>query len=400
MDDSMGLSRRRFMSLAAAAPLAYAVGFPGSAPAGQRHRHAHLRLQPVSGSKVKVFDSADNTGFGAVTSIQNFADVTLVRRDRRWHMIAASSDQVSGRIELFSATLPQGAPLSATGWRIDTVPGDPTTAKRLLPLSPEGAWDSLGGRHCPSYVRGWDPSLRRGRGGWEERIYYAGATERPYGPFAIGYARWDGEQWVPGPDQPVLTATEPWESPVGAFGGVFEPNLVYDRGKWRAWYAAGPPDDDGHMPHGYAESVDGRTGWRKKVYWPSEREIFDNQVIRVDRHRHHRGRGGEDHFEALFAHMPALKYEPTPDWGIWWQHGSRPYDDPDRWSEPVQLVATGDGTPWHANALWKPALTYSDVDPHKAFLFFDGGYFQGEEFFYPLGCIECVVDVNGGSAMS
>jgi hypothetical protein len=41
------------------------------------------------------------------------------------------------------------------------------------------AWDLKGGRHCPSYVRGWDPD----RGIWVERIYYAGGAANVWDPY-------------------------------------------------------------------------------------------------------------------------------------------------------------------------------------------------------------------------
>jgi hypothetical protein len=36
-----------------------------------------------------------------------------------------------------------------------------------------GLVDGKGGRHCPSYVKGWEPT----KGEWVERIYYAGAAD-------------------------------------------------------------------------------------------------------------------------------------------------------------------------------------------------------------------------------
>jgi hypothetical protein len=346
---------------------------------------------------VKVFDATDGTGFGKVTNLDTFADATIVRRGDRWFMYAAGSTPETGRISLWSASLPKGAPLSATGWQIETVPGDPTRAMLLAPDAADAEWDGLGGRHCPSYVKGWDPAKNGGRGGWEERIYYAGSTPSPGGPYSIGYIAFDGQKWVvPPAGQPVFQASAPWESNSGRYAGVYEPNLVYQGGKWRMWYVAGPPNANGQMPHGYAESVDGRTNWqRRKIYWPPEMDVFDNAVIeaRDQRRRFHSRGQGSPHFEAMVARF-GLSFAPEDDWGLWWQRASRPYDDPAKWSEPVQLVRANDGTPWHALGIWKPTFQYSDADPGRAFVFFDGGFMDPASGRpnYALGCLECVVD--------
>jgi hypothetical protein len=52
------------------------------------------------------------------------------------------------------------------------------------------AWDLKGGRHCPAYLKGWDPD----RGVWVERIYYAGGANHVWGPYTIGYLEWNGSQ--------------------------------------------------------------------------------------------------------------------------------------------------------------------------------------------------------------
>ena len=110
------------------------------------------------------------------------------------------------------------------------------------------AWDLKGGRHCPAYVRGWDPQ----RKAWVERIYYAGGASDVWGPYTIGYLEWDGDQWVDQP-APAFTANEDWER-----GSVYEPNLIYHDGKWKMWYVAGSNQED-YIVHGYSESPDGRT---------------------------------------------------------------------------------------------------------------------------------------------
>lgn len=122
-----------------------------------------------------------------------------------------------------------------------------------------------GGRHCPSYVKGWDPTRRA----WVERIYYAGAAENLWGPYTIGFLEWAGDQWT---DQrePAFAAKEDWEH-----GSVYEPNLIFHDGKWKMWYVAGS-NQENYLVQGYAESADGRTGWTKHaVFAPPEMKMFD-----------------------------------------------------------------------------------------------------------------------------
>jgi len=111
------------------------------------------------------------------------------------------------------------------------------------------AWDLKGGRHCPSYVKGWDPTRRAE----VERIYYAGGAANVWGPYTIGYLEWNGTKWV---DQsaPVFVANEEWEH-----GSVYEPNLIYNDGKWKMWYVAGSNQEDYFCP-----------GLLRKRRWPHE----------------------------------------------------------------------------------------------------------------------------------
>ena len=379
------ISRRQFVgtaATAAAAPALQSLTSPIEAVARAGEAKGGPRLVPIE--KVKVFDPTDGTGMGAVKNIGPPQDVTLIRRGNQWQMYCGARNK-ERRLSVYSATLPPGAPLSATGWTITTVPGDPTTAAMLIPDVPveqTAAWDYR--RHNSSYVRGWDPDLNGGQGGWEERLYYTGDSALKLNSYAIGYFAWNGSDWVRR-DAPVMTPTEPWESPEGTFAGVYEPNVIYHRGKWRMWYVIGPPDAEQRMAHGYAESRDGRTWTGKRIYWPIEENIFDNQVLSVRRH----GRGSRVGFEACFARF-GLSLTPEPGWGLFWQHAPHPFDEPRKWSEPQQLVDAADGTPWHAAGVWTPSLHYSDADPERAFVFFNGGYSTAT--FPPaftLGCVEC-----------
>src|SRR6476659_6763975 len=130
--------------------------------------------------ETKVFDPAD--GFAPLTDPVEVTDPTIVKRGNRWWMYVAT--EVDGRpgIQLASAALPEAAPLSATGWRLTPDPGDPQKLA-VLPQEQSASWDLGGGRHCPSYVKGWDPDA----GARVERIYYAGAAKDLWGPYAIGY---------------------------------------------------------------------------------------------------------------------------------------------------------------------------------------------------------------------
>ncbi len=120
-------------------------------------------------------------------------------------------------------------------------------------------------------MKGWDPQ----RGGWVERIYYAGGAENVWGPYTIGYLEWDGARWVDQPE-PVFVANEEWER-----GSVYEPNLVYADGKWKMWYVAGSNQAD-YIVQGVAESEDGRTGWSKhQIFFPPEEKVFDFCVVAV-----------------------------------------------------------------------------------------------------------------------
>lgn len=156
---------------------------------------------------------------------------------------------------------------------------------------------SMGGRHCPSYVRGWDPH----KDAWVERIYYAGSAENLWGPYTIGFLEWDGEQWQEQPE-PAFGASEDWEH-----GSVYEPNLVYHEGKWKLWYVAGSNHED-YLVHGYSESTDGRSGWtHHTVFATPEMKMFDFCVRERD--------GG---FEAVFARVWMGRGEMPPETGLWW----------------------------------------------------------------------------------
>jgi len=127
-------------------------------------------------TKLKIFDPKD--GFGAITNIRTFTDSSICKRGNRWWMVAGGFEVRKGTILLLSASLPPGTPLSAKGWAIATLPGDPTTAAALVPPSPKGHWEGAGGMHCPSYVRGWDPAANGNAGAWRERICYGDRWSR------------------------------------------------------------------------------------------------------------------------------------------------------------------------------------------------------------------------------
>ena len=307
--------------------------------------------------ETKIFDPAD--GFAPLRDVQEVTDSTVVKRNGRWWMYLAG--QVATReIQLFSACLPEGAPLGANGWTLTADPHDPHKIAILGGQSASRTWDAKGGRHCPSYVRGWDPE----RGDWVERLYYAGAAASPWGPYTIGYLEWDGSGWV---DQaaPVFVANQDWER-----ASVYEPNLIYADGRWKMWYVAGS-NQQNYLVQGYAESVDGQSNWTEhKIFFPPEEQVFDFAVVL---------RGSR--YEAVFSRV-WLGDAPAPaNTGLWWCHAKTPSSNISDWSKPVRIM-TAENRGWHAGP-WKPSVQYGESG--KMFVFFDGMY---QPFTFTLGCLE------------
>jgi len=317
--------------------------------------------------ETKIFDPAD--GFGALIDLSEITDATLVKRDDRWWMFAAGQLKGQSTTNLFSASLPVKAPLAATGWVLTPDEKDPKKIAKLAGHELSGPWDLKGGRHCPAYVKGWDPHL----GVWVERIYYAGAAQNLWGPYTIGYLEWNGSAWV---DQvePAFVACEPWER-----GSVYEPNVIYADGKWKIWYVAGS-NQDNYIIHGFAESNDGRSGWSKhQIFAPPEAKIFDFCVVKT-----------LDGYEAVFTKI-SFGSDPAPESiGLWWCHAERPYGDILLWSEPIQIM-TAEDKGWHA-APWKPSFQYDEKDLNQLVVFFNGSYNRNDGSPFPytftMGCLE------------
>jgi hypothetical protein len=307
----------------------------------------------------RIFDAGK--GYGPITGLRTLVDCTVTHRQGRWWMCVCGVERTSREIQLFSASLPRGTPLSATGWDLAADEKDGSRPALVCGKARSYWWDGAGGRHCPSYVKGWDAE----RTTWVERIYYAGAARDFMGPYVIGYVEWDGSQWVDQP-APVFTANEYWER-----GSVYEPNLIYHDGKWKMWYVAGANQDD-YLVHGYSESPDGRTGWshHRMVFAPEEK-VFDFCVLPV-----------ADGYEAVFARVNVGKTE-LPKTGLWWTHAKDPSPNISDWAEQVRLSAAGP---------WKPVLRYDETDPRKMFVFYDDQYPNtsgtGIPIHFTLNCLE------------
>jgi len=330
-----------------------------------------LQIRKIQIRKTKIFDPAD--GFAPLADPGNVTDCTVAKRGRQWWMYAAGTVRGKPGVHLFSASLPEGAPLAATGWRLTPESNDASKIGLLARYDASQAWDLKGGRHCPSYVKGWDAV----RSAWVERIYYAGGADQLWGPYTIGYLEWDGSRWVDQP-APAFVAEEDWEH-----GSVYEPNLIFADGTWKLWYVAGSNHED-YLVHGFAESADGRSHWTKhKMFAEPELKLFDFRVIE-----------SASGYEAVFSRVWLGASAAPPETGLWWCHADRPFDELSKWSKPVQIM-TAEDCGWHSGP-WKPSAHFSETDsnrdPTRMFVFFDGVYRKNEPgpfpFAFTLGCIE------------
>ena len=319
--------------------------------------------KPAPATEIKIFDPRDCTSGSGGTEL---LDASVVQRNEQWWMYLAGQVGGYGATDIFSASLPPRVSLSATGWRLTHNAGG-----ALAPLAGRrfsSAWDGKGGRHCPSYVKGWDPRKDTS----VERIYYAGAAESLWGPYRIGFLQWDGENWRDQPE-PVFAASEEWEHE-----SVYEPNLIYHDGRFKMWYVAGSNQGD-YLVQGYAESEDGNSGWSKhQVFAPPEMKMFDFCV---------RQRG--DAFDAIFARVWVKGGTPPPETGLWWCRAKKPSGRLSEWTEPIQIM-TAEDRGWHSGP-WKPSLQFDPQNGERALVFFDGLYRTSDPgpfpFAFTLGCL-------------
>ena len=310
------------------------------------------RLDLVPNAIVPVFDGL--TGYGKISRVRDFTDITLARRGNQWWMYGAGLiTEPSPGINLVSAFLAAGAPLRAAGWSMTTLPGKEDQAAALMPAAGAGHWDT--GRHCPCYVRGWDASASDGKGAWRERLYYAGSATTFGEPYTIGFAEWDGSRWTP-QEAPCLKASEPWEH-----GNVAEPNVIFHDDRWHMWYCAGP-DAQMRYAQGHAVSDDGTNWWQRSVFFPLEQEVLDYSVIAAN------GR-----YEAVFARGNPNSSHRGPKDGLWWSYAAKSPETVESWSDPQRIFSVTPAMPaWCADAIWKPSFRYDENDPTLMWLFFDG----------------------------
>jgi hypothetical protein len=314
---------------------------------------AALAQQPIPGREHKLFDPGDP------------ATPSVVFRNGQWTIFCAGQPHCFGPPNIFSASLLPGAQLAPYGWIVAR-----DASGELLPVAGRdrsAPWDAAGGRHCPSYVCGFDPHTGRPI----ERIYYAGADKHIGGPYAIGYLEWDGERWLDEPE-PAFSAAESWEH-----GSVYEPNLIWHDGLWKLWYVAGSNRDD-YLIHGYAESPDGRTKWRRSLFAQPEMKMFDFCV-----------RSRDEGFDAVFSRV-WLRADAPAETGLWWCTARCPSGRLADWSQPVQIMSAADRG-WHSGP-FKPSLAFDESAPHQALVFFAGSYNAGGPgpfpFVFTTGSIE------------
>lgn len=229
-------------------------------------------------------------------------------------------------------------------------------------------WDGNGGRHCPSYVQGWDPHKKA----WVERIYYAGAAEKLWGPYTIGFLEWDGKQWQDQPE-PAFGASEDWEH-----GSVYEPNLVYHAGKWKIWYVAGSTTKTIWSTATRKAQMGAQTG-ANTLALPRRRRRCSIFAF-----------GSETADSRLFFLASGWEgVNAAGDWAVVVPR-KNPFGALSDWGEPIQSMA-GENRGWHAGP-WKPSLQFANDTGRRGFIFFDGMYRTADPgpfpFVFTLGYAE------------
>lgn len=302
---------------------------------------------------VQIFDTA--AGFAPVENLIAIGDPNVQKFGDQWWMFfgAAHSGE---KVNIFTASLPEGAPLSSDQWTITTVAGDPTQAAPLVE-HPEGESDEW--LHTPSYARGLAAD-----GSVSERIYYTANRCVSEGErlFSIGVLEREADAWC-------RREELVWRG-FGDRVNVLEPKVMWSDGKWRMWVMAtaeeaGPGDLPNYQIH-YLQSDNGLVGWSEPEVLFDERDnYFDAVAIATDQRS-----------EMVVARAPNMFDTPGfPSQGLWWLSSPSPSGDRLSWTtHPVHLLDADNGPPWCASGTYGPSIAYGDTDADRdvLYVFFTG----------------------------
>ena len=321
------------------------------------------RRRPVNEAKpVRLFSMLDGfePSFGPVKNILGMGDPDVHKIGDQWWMFFGGFRR-NFKNNLFSASLPPGAPLSSNEWSV-TTGADPRRATPLIEQPPWGGFDGWG-LHTPSYVCGEDIDAN-GNSVRRERIYYAGRSSRTVTankkPYSIGMLKKTPAGWARHPE-PILTGTP--DSP-----SVAESKARYFEGKWRIWYVSTPGEigkrDLPEYRIEYVESEDGMTDWSApKVLFSTVEGYFDAVVIPV-----------ADGYEMVVSRGGNLYAAPGfPPQGLWLLRSKTPSGIRADWSsKPTQILDADRGEAWYEGGIFGPSIHYGDTpdDSDTLYVFF------------------------------
>lgn len=317
--------------------------------------------ESVERNPAKLFDMMAGL---APTNLLGLGDPDVHKIDDRWWMFFGGF-HTGFKNNLFSASLPPGAPLSSDQWAITTRAGKGRRAAALVDQPPKGSWDAYG-LHTPSYAAGTGINAA-GQTYQRERIYYAGRSSTSIidnrRPISIGVLERTAHGWARRP-HPVLSGGDDFPS-------VLEPKVRYLEGKWRLWYVATPQVAGKKAPPvyqiRYVDSENGITDWsRPRVLFSTDEGYFDAVVSSVA--------GGYEMVTCRSGNLAGATDFPAQ--GLWWLSSHVPSGSRKDWSsEPVQILdAESSAGDWYANGVLGPSVQYGDTaeDSDTMYVFFTG----------------------------
>ena len=273
-----------------------------------------------------------------------------------------------GATDIYSASLPPGAPLFTAGWKLSRHPAgnlEPVAGRTL-----SRAWDAGGDGIARRYVRGWDPPKANGSNGSTMRD----AADNLWGPYTIGFLEWDGNRWVDRPEAVLMPPTRT--------GNTAASTSQTYLSRWQMEDVVRRRVKPGRLScarlRGKLEMASPVGASTRSLRRP-EMKMFDFCV---------RQRGHD--FHAIFARVWVAQGAPPPDTGLWWCRADSPSSNLSHWSQPIQIMTAADRG-WHSGP-WKPSFQFDRDSGQRALLFFDGLYRTNDPgpfpFAFTLGCAD------------